>query len=358
MSRNTAARKSAREGFAELLEDLTQNSVRPPAARTEVEKPTSRIAWRTASEADTREMRGTGADGRREKRTALPLGAVYEKRLAEPEDGVELSYEKALRLHARHRMAMEDEFDVPAEPAVARGAASESAIPMKPVLDRSHKAGKRRANAAVAQSNAAPRQPEAMADPLAGSLERSLGRGRGSDAGQVNPHGQRSGRRTRITPGKDQKVPSPKDVMVSSLAGGNMSPPSGCDLIAPARPGVLCDAPESTELARNDLPLQRRTVVSVRLTAEELERLRERAEEAGISVSAYMRSCVLDAENLRAQVKHAMAEIRSLGAVSLVHRRAALQPVSREGSGGRWLRTLWRSATTFLNPFSPDRRSA
>src|SRR5579859_5812213 len=56
---------------------------------------------------------------------------------------------------------------------------------------------------------------------------------------------------------------------------------------------------------------QRRTIVSVRLSSLESERLRLRAAESGISVSAYMRSCVLDADHLRAQVKRALEEMRA-----------------------------------------------
>ncbi|HTJ30625.1 MAG TPA: hypothetical protein VL346_09000 [Acidobacteriaceae bacterium] len=56
---------------------------------------------------------------------------------------------------------------------------------------------------------------------------------------------------------------------------------------------------------------QRQSIVSIRLNAIESEQLRQRAAESGISVSAYMRSCVLEAEHLRAQVKHALAELRA-----------------------------------------------
>ena len=39
--------------------------------------------------------------------------------------------------------------------------------------------------------------------------------------------------------------------------------------------------------------------------------MRERAAEAGLTVSAYLRSCVFEVEDLRAQVKQALAEMRS-----------------------------------------------
>jgi hypothetical protein len=56
---------------------------------------------------------------------------------------------------------------------------------------------------------------------------------------------------------------------------------------------------------------QRRTIVSVRLSEQESDKLRQRAAESGISVSAYMRSCVLDADHLRDQVKRALEEMRA-----------------------------------------------
>jgi hypothetical protein len=39
--------------------------------------------------------------------------------------------------------------------------------------------------------------------------------------------------------------------------------------------------------------------------------LRKRAADAGLSVSAYLRSCTFDAESLRAQVKDALARLRA-----------------------------------------------
>ena len=51
--------------------------------------------------------------------------------------------------------------------------------------------------------------------------------------------------------------------------------------------------------------------VTVRLSAEESARLRRRAAEAGLTLSAYLRSCTFEVESLRAQVKKALAELRS-----------------------------------------------
>lgn len=55
----------------------------------------------------------------------------------------------------------------------------------------------------------------------------------------------------------------------------------------------------------------RTTSVTVRLSKAECERLHQRAMEAGLTVSAYLRSCTIEAEALRTQVKEAMARLRS-----------------------------------------------
>ena len=57
----------------------------------------------------------------------------------------------------------------------------------------------------------------------------------------------------------------------------------------------------------------RRASVTIRLSQAEMERLRQRACEAGLTISAYLRSCTFEAETLRAQVKEALAELRKAG---------------------------------------------
>ncbi|MGA9060294.1 MAG: hypothetical protein WB341_01380 [Terracidiphilus sp.] len=80
---------------------------------------------------------------------------------------------------------------------------------------------------------------------------------------------------------------------------------------APAGVGleVQASAAPRAELDR-DL---RRTSVTIRLSEAECARLRKRAAEAGVTVSAYLRSCTFEAEALRAQVKEALAELRQGG---------------------------------------------
>jgi hypothetical protein len=51
--------------------------------------------------------------------------------------------------------------------------------------------------------------------------------------------------------------------------------------------------------------------ITLRLTQAEQAQLQERAAAAQLSVSAYMRSCIFEAESLRAQVKEALAQIQA-----------------------------------------------
>ena len=55
---------------------------------------------------------------------------------------------------------------------------------------------------------------------------------------------------------------------------------------------------------------RRSASVTVRLSQDEDDRLRQRAAEAGMTVSAYLRSCAFEVETLRAQVKQTLAEMR------------------------------------------------
>ncbi len=51
--------------------------------------------------------------------------------------------------------------------------------------------------------------------------------------------------------------------------------------------------------------------VTIRLSQAECMRLHQRAAEAGLTVSAYLRSCAVEAEALREQVKQALAELKA-----------------------------------------------
>jgi len=79
--------------------------------------------------------------------------------------------------------------------------------------------------------------------------------------------------------------------------------------------------------------------ITIRLSKAEVAQLRGRAAEAGLTVSAYLRSCTLEAESLRAMVKDTLAQLR---AETAKPRLDAEVPERRSRLG--WLRRLWPHA--------------
>ena len=82
-------------------------------------------------------------------------------------------------------------------------------------------------------------------------------------------------------------------ILPAAESGGSLSMEPG-DAARGANKGVL-----------------RSASVTVRLSNAECARLHTLAAEAGMTVSAYLRSCTFEAEVLRAQVKKALAELRA-----------------------------------------------
>jgi hypothetical protein len=76
--------------------------------------------------------------------------------------------------------------------------------------------------------------------------------------------------------------------------------------------------------------------VTIRLSRAECAQLHQRAAEAGLTVSAYLRSCTMEAENLRALVKETMAQLRTATAVG-----KQTAPSAAGGSRRRWLSRLF-----------------
>ncbi len=115
-----------------------------------------------------------------------------------------------------------------------------------------------------------------------------------------------------------------------------------------------------TALAQLESGLDRkRSILSVRVTDGELTLLKSRAEECGVSVSSYMRSCVLEAEHLRSQVKQALAEMRT-AAHAQDHTRDSMSLTDGAGRvrqiGSGWRHFLVRSTSFFFGPWFAARR--
>lgn len=78
-------------------------------------------------------------------------------------------------------------------------------------------------------------------------------------------------------------------------------------------------APETVrEIAKGIAPDRdlRSASITIRLSKTECMRLRARAAEAGLTISAYLRSCALEAETLRAEVKKTLAELKTAAATA------------------------------------------
>jgi len=68
---------------------------------------------------------------------------------------------------------------------------------------------------------------------------------------------------------------------------------------------------QTTPLSPADQKNHKMASVTIRISSEENAQLRQRAAEAGVTVSAYLRSCVFEVEALRNQVKDVLSQIRS-----------------------------------------------
>ena len=86
--------------------------------------------------------------------------------------------------------------------------------------------------------------------------------------------------------------------------------------------------------------------ITIRLSKAECDQLRQRAAQAGLTVSAYLRSCTFEAEALRAQVKEVLAELRTATTsgkqnVPAEARRAEVRQSEARRSWFGWLRSHW-----------------
>jgi hypothetical protein len=99
------------------------------------------------------------------------------------------------------------------------------------------------------------------------------------------------------------------DPAFSQQIDSPVKPPQSGQQIQSDRSGLTQQILNAARAAQQ-LELKRCTI-SVRLNLVESEILRLRAAESGMTISAYLRSCVLEADQLRAQVKQALAELRS-----------------------------------------------
>jgi hypothetical protein len=266
MNCDASAHKSAATSFAGVLEQLARRDV-----ATVEQKPAPR--------------------------SLLPVTELKTGAYGATADGMELSYEKALRMLRRKQTESGD------DPGTAK-----QILPVESALERAVDEGPVEAQ----------RKPQARIGVAAA----------GREASRIS---RRSSSKSSLTSSSKMTV-SKRETQTKRL------------------PTI-----KNLDLQSN----QRRASVSVRLTDGEITQLRTRAEECGISVSAYMRLCVLEADILRAQVKQALAKMRSVSEKSEPVRLPALAVSENAGpaKGGGWFRLLSQSAALFLSPLLPFLRS-
>lgn len=96
---------------------------------------------------------------------------------------------------------------------------------------------------------------------------------------------------------------------VAPLRGSPRAPASGMG------EGGNAAARSGAERAAGTARKPRTASVTIRMSQAECARLRQRAAEAGLTVSSYLRSCALEADTLRTQVKQALAELKTAAEV-------------------------------------------
>ena len=105
--------------------------------------------------------------------------------------------------------------------------------------------------------------------------------------------------------------------------------------------------PESAESFSATLEQNKKCAsITIRLSKTECDQLRRRASQAGLTVSAYLRSCTFEAEVLRAQVKDVLAELRT-----------ATVPVE-QGSAPTPLRSWFKRFLRFIPRWHSSQRVA
>jgi len=119
---------------------------------------------------------------------------------------------------------------------------------------------------------------------------------------------------------------APSDEALTQVADPRPSsaprPPASAQAAAPAptqtshqeREAFAAEDAEPVRLGHPSVPLGRDlkcASITIRLSQTECAQLHRRAAEAGLTVSAYLRSCTFEVESLRALVKDTMAQLRA-----------------------------------------------
>ncbi|WP_263355545.1 plasmid mobilization protein [Acidicapsa ligni] len=245
------------------------------------------------------------------------------------QEGISLSYEQALRAHSRYRPT------------------SDSILP----VNSTAAAGTMRSQHSQARNET---QPVGKASPAPQPLQA----GKRGVKKQTKTAKYKTGRRIAGSDPSPLAQPKGRADKWSTMASKTAAKTAIKTASKTAEPAEIVRAERELAVIRsadNRMQTQRTTAVSARLSLEESIRLRSRAAESGMSVPAYLRSCVLEADELRTQVKQALIAMRAQSLES-APRQLATPPVAQGNAGPG--RLLFKFAAFFFGDRNLLRRSA
>jgi len=145
-----------------------------------------------------------------------------------------------------------------------------------------------------------------------------------------------------------------EDDVITRLAHFQETSPAAS--AATPQPAAYPAANPSREAERRcAAPLERNlkdASITIRMSQAECAQLHRRAAEAGLTVSAYLRSCTFETESLRAMVKDTLAQLRSATAPA----EPAVAP--RRSRIGRLVRILAHWLARLITPWQGNQRVA
>jgi hypothetical protein len=126
-------------------------------------------------------------------------------------------------------------------------------------------------------------------------------------------------------------APEPLPQLSSFFAPESVSPASG---------GLSSTAEQESQPRAIGSSDPKSASITIRMSEAECAQLKQRAAEAGMTISAYLRSCTFEAESLRGQVKQALAQLRASASANRKHPATAPDRPPRFG----WLPRIFASA--------------
>jgi hypothetical protein len=105
--------------------------------------------------------------------------------------------------------------------------------------------------------------------------------------------------------------PEPEPPAQLSSLPAQPSSPFVTELDSPASGSLFSTAAREPQPPATGLGDPKSASITIRMSQAECTQLKQRAAQAGMTISAYLRSCTVEAETLRGQVKQALSQLRA-----------------------------------------------